>query len=450
VTNTEVVRTQNLYGQALSTVDGTYYQTCINTRAEKHLVSGVIDSGYCIGGNFAPIVFGEHATIDEVTAVRANASFNVATTGCHVTNMYALKVVPYNGGVGNTITNNYGVYIPELTSATNSYGVYQGGDLDINVFKGSVEIGSYQTLSPDKYRLSVFGPVYIESTSASSEVVTFVSPKAIGPGLPKDSKMSLTFIASQNGGFGLVNRTNPVANDPTLVINNLLKFGADNVSIGNNRGPLGNFVSNFKVYTSTGAVEINEEYTLPTADGSANQVLTTDGSGQVSWSSTIAPQSISSESPIEMISLTDDQPQVLSGIPESSPANLTFGTQSEITSSSFTHSTTTDSHKITLISNGVYTITYQLSFLNASNNRVVLGAGIAINGVGIPSTFDYGYSRAATNGNRAAMNGTYTVTLSAGDEISAIGWQTHSATSTPINSDYKMLQVVKIGSLVKT
>ena len=448
VTNTEVVRTQNLYGQALSTVDGTYYQTCINTRAEKHLVSGVIDSGYCIGGNFAPIVFGEHATIAEVTAVRANASFNVATTGCHVTNMYALKVVPYNGGVGNTITNNYGVYIPALTSATNSYGVYQGGNLDTNVFKGNMEIGTYQTLNPDKFRLSVLGPVYIEGVSNRGDVATFVSPKAFGPGFPKDSKMTLTFTASEDGGFGLVNRTNPVANDPTLAINNLIKFGADNVAIGDNTGFLGNFASKFKVYTATGAVEINEKYTLPTADGSANQVLTTDGSGQVSWSSPTASQPINS--PVEMISLTDDQPQLLSDIPASSPANLTFGTQSEITSSSFTHSTTTDSHKIILISSGVYTITYHISFFNASNNRVVLGAGIAINGVGIPSTFDYGYSRASTLGERAAMNGTYTVTLSAGDEISAIGWDIHSPVATPINSDYKMLQVVKIGSLVKT
>ena len=35
--------------------------------------------------------------------------------------------------------------------------------------------------------------------------------------------------------------------------------------------------------TVTGTVDVNGAYTLPTADGSANQVLTTDGSGGVTF-----------------------------------------------------------------------------------------------------------------------------------------------------------------------
>jgi len=37
------------------------------------------------------------------------------------------------------------------------------------------------------------------------------------------------------------------------------------------------------INNATAALEINDEYSLPTTDGSANQVLATDGSGTVSW-----------------------------------------------------------------------------------------------------------------------------------------------------------------------
>jgi len=35
--------------------------------------------------------------------------------------------------------------------------------------------------------------------------------------------------------------------------------------------------------STTGALLINSEYTLPTADGSANQIMETDGSGTLSF-----------------------------------------------------------------------------------------------------------------------------------------------------------------------
>jgi len=45
---------------------------------------------------------------------------------------------------------------------------------------------------------------------------------------------------------------------------------------------MGNGTEIFKI-TEAGAVTINQAFTLPTADGSANQILKTDGSGTVSW-----------------------------------------------------------------------------------------------------------------------------------------------------------------------
>ena len=39
----------------------------------------------------------------------------------------------------------------------------------------------------------------------------------------------------------------------------------------------------FKISGSSGGITFNEEYTFPTADGNADQVLRTDGNGSVSW-----------------------------------------------------------------------------------------------------------------------------------------------------------------------
>jgi len=226
VANTTIVRTQNLYGRCLSTVNGTYYQTGINARAEKHLASGVTDGGYCIGGNFAPIVFGEHTTIAEVTALRCSPSFNVASTGCHITNMYALKVVPYNGGVGNTITNNYGVYIPALSTATNSYGVYQGGASETNRFAGATSFGStsaprggyvataygFMSVEADEAKLLVIDGAVASKMQASTNNSAGVMGTESAHPLHLYAGNSAQVVVSTDGKFGIGNGTTAPVN----------------------------------------------------------------------------------------------------------------------------------------------------------------------------------------------------------------------------------------------
>ncbi|MGB1040545.1 MAG: tail fiber domain-containing protein [Flavobacteriales bacterium] len=51
--------------------------------------------------------------------------------------------------------------------------------------------------------------------------------------------------------------------------------------VGNGESPVK--LSNALVVYKNGEVEINEAYTLPTSDGNANQVMTTDGAGNVTW-----------------------------------------------------------------------------------------------------------------------------------------------------------------------
>jgi len=70
-----------------------------------------------------------------------------------------------------------------------------------------------------------------------------------------------------------------------LVLKNLIRYGTDFVSIdGAYTAGLGvTFDQKFKVNTDTGAVTFADAFTFPTTDGSADQVLTTDGSGAVTW-----------------------------------------------------------------------------------------------------------------------------------------------------------------------
>ena len=71
----------------------------------------------------------------------------------------------------------------------------------------------------------------------------------------------------------------------TLVLKNLIRYGADFVSIDDayNAGLGVTYYPKFKVNTDTGAITFADAFTFPTADGSANQILQTDGAGNVTW-----------------------------------------------------------------------------------------------------------------------------------------------------------------------
>jgi hypothetical protein len=78
---------------------------------------------------------------------------------------------------------------------------------------------------------------------------------------------------------------NTANSSSTLVLKNLIRYGANFISIDDAYvAGLGiTYYPRLKVNTDTGAVTINESYTFPTSDGSANQYLKTDGNGNVSW-----------------------------------------------------------------------------------------------------------------------------------------------------------------------
>ena len=110
-----------------------------------------------------------------------------------------------------------------------------------------------------------------------------------------DDKLSLTPGNEDNALFGFRNRNDLgmketsysvalMAPEEVYVQIDSNNNNSDNTffAVTKNASGVGGGTELFKVM-ETGAVTINQAFTLPTADGSANQVLKTDGSGTVSW-----------------------------------------------------------------------------------------------------------------------------------------------------------------------
>ncbi|MGB1040274.1 MAG: tail fiber domain-containing protein, partial [Flavobacteriales bacterium] len=72
-----------------------------------------------------------------------------------------------------------------------------------------------------------------------------------------------------------------IFNDTLVSVQNALTNSTPLFIVGNGNNPAS--LSNALTVYKNGDVEINDAYTLPTNDGATNQVITTDGSGNLSW-----------------------------------------------------------------------------------------------------------------------------------------------------------------------
>ena len=100
---------------------------------------------------------------------------------------------------------------------------------------------------------------------------------------------------------------------------------------------------NILLVDSSGSITFNDAYTFPTVDGNANEVLETDGSGTLSF--VRMPKAIYAE-------LSDSTDQEFAA--PDTPFSIKFDTNDEI--SGITHSITTDSENISIVTTGVYTM----------------------------------------------------------------------------------------------
>ena len=94
-----------------------------------------------------------------------------------------------------------------------------------------------------------------------------------------NSTNSTNIISLGEAGAGGPHGLDFYGDDATRTLKYSLYYrtGTENISMETSDG-----TKRFEI-TQTGAVTFNEEFTFPIADGSANQVLVTDGSGALSW-----------------------------------------------------------------------------------------------------------------------------------------------------------------------
>jgi hypothetical protein len=235
-TDSTYSRTINVLGRAYSTTDGSYYHIGINNRAEKYLSASVNDTGYAIGTNSVPVLYGDgtSTTLTEMTAVRANMSINTTASGVTVTNAYDIKCIPSLAGTDNAVTNHYGLFLQQgagSATVTNRFGVYQQDPAAQNIFLGPVGCGATSLGTHD---------LVVNGTSKfDSEVIV-------------DSRVSTKELYVSN---------NPVSTTLPLGVRTVLEDT-----------------------TRVETLNVNEEYTFPTTDGTTSgQVLVTDGAGNVDW-----------------------------------------------------------------------------------------------------------------------------------------------------------------------
>ena len=322
-TNTTNSRTVNILGRGYSTTDGAYYHIANNSRAEKYLSASTTDTGYCIGLNAVPVIYSPDGTnvLTEITAVRCNPSINSAASNVTVTNAYDIKTVPYFQGTNNTVTNHYGLYLGDAgaggTTPTNEYGVYQVNTAATNYFGGTLDVRGAAVFNEGGANVDF----RVEGDTQPNLLFCDASTDTVGIGTDTPA------LQSAGGGLHIADTTSSeikftndttahTATDGTALVSNGSNFTINNrengfVYIGQNNVTRCSFGASSVIFNDAGndydfivegdtdtdllfvdagndivqigKLNINGAFTLPTADGSANQILKTDGNGAVSW-----------------------------------------------------------------------------------------------------------------------------------------------------------------------
>lgn len=266
-----------------SSSNGYYLNAGIDLLSRKLVNSGVSDTGQIIGADLVAVLDGNGSLTNSYGArtwggIYINASgsltnawgihprvINGGHNGASITNAYGVDIQIdgdlYDRITGNSISNAYGLRIRDIEHATNSWAIYQEGANDANYFAGNVGIG---TSSPS-YKLDVNGTFSANSVNVNDQ---FTFPTTDGSG-------NQAIITDGNGNLSWqsvlldndLNASMEAGDGITLVYDS----GTSILAIGLN--PTGVFDS----------LSINNAFTFPTIDGSADQVLVTDGSGNITW-----------------------------------------------------------------------------------------------------------------------------------------------------------------------
>ena len=286
-------------------------------------------------------------------------------------------------------------------------------------------------------RILVLGPGRTNDTPNSLDVTGTVTASNIGTGednsvvvLDSDGKLRTDEIDSRVWGSGLVDgsgTTNylPKWSDSDTLTDSIVYDNGTNVGIGTTSP---SYKLDVNGTFSANSINVNDEYTFPTTDGSPNQILQTDGNGNLSWidssgSGAGAALSIKStgtqigDSDIEVLDFSNDFE-----ITETPDKEINISLKNNYINGSFDLTTTTSSFTVT---DG-----YTVGTLNVYQNGIKLYSGedfTATNGTSFTLT------NAAVSGDVVEYWGINYASLTPGNtsfgSITATGSQTLFSTS---------------------
>jgi len=188
-----------------------------------------------------------------------------------------------------------------------------------------------------------------------------------------------------------------------------------NIGLSSTQGELRFYEGeNYVGFRATDTLSSNQIWTLPDADGSSDQVLQTDGSGNLSWVTNNLTTGNMSAFRLRDTSTTD--------LNSSATDNLVpWNTQDFLDSGTFTHSTSTNTSRVTVLETGRYMFSGAISVEDAvgvSNFRYNGRVKFRVNGTDVEGPrFQPGYIRNNSGQEETSLVFSAIVDLTANDYI---------------------------------
>ena len=163
-----------------------------------------------------------------------------------------------------------------------------GADRDIRMEGDTDENLFYVDASTDRIGIGTATPAQVfDVSTVETEIAGFNGQTSSDP--VASGNLQSLIIESKSGagakGIYLKHMCNESNGSSALSMKNVIRMGEGIISLDDayTTGLSTTYYPKLQVNTETGAVTFNDTYTFPTADGSADQVLKTDGAGNISF-----------------------------------------------------------------------------------------------------------------------------------------------------------------------